>query len=205
MKKFVYVFILLIVNFLFCQQSFSATEKSFISEKDVLESAQFINEPEDVQKARFNAFQNVEYKIDPKIFEDYLIDKKFVAPPKKKGGKPKLKKRWGAVEIHSNNSYWVKYYNNPDFAYNYSSENGKLRFVEKHVYYEFYYYYNYCLHFIYDLNGDLQYIEHFWTDTEYKKDVVFDKNKIFKGFIKNGSLYDINNNKIKKTLSYRFF
>ena len=205
MKKFVYVFILLIVNFLFCQQSLSDTEKSFISEKDVLESAKFINEPEYVQKARFNAFQNVEYKIDPKIFEDYLIDKKFVAPPKKKGGKPKLKKRWGAVEIHSNNSYWVEYYNNPIFAYNYSSENGKLRFVEKHVYGNLEHKDNYSLHFIYDLNGDLQYIEYYWTDNEYKKDVVFDKNKKYIGFFKGHSLYDIYYKEIYRVISSRFF
>ena len=203
MKKFIYVFILLIVNFLFCQQSFSATEKVFISEKDVLESAKFINEPEYVQKARFNAFQNVEYKIDPKIFEDYLIDKKFVAPPKKKGGKPKLKKRWGAVEIHSNNTYWVGYYKKFDFFFNYSSDNGKLLLVEFCP--DSNYTNNYSLHFIYNLNGELQYIEHFWFDDDKKTHFVFDKNKNLKGYIKNHTWYDTNYKEIYKIISIRFF
>ena len=200
MKKFVYVFILLIVNFLFCQQSFSATEKSFISEKDVLESAQFINEPEDVQKARFNAFQNVEYKIDPKTFEDYLIDKKFVAPPKKKGGKPKLKRRYVCTQILSNNTYNFFYYSNPNISYYYSSLTGKLIFYSKTIFFD-----DFLIEQMYNTQGNLQYIKIFETDNNYYKGYCFNKDKILAGIFEGEIFYNTSGKELFHTIGLKFF
>ena len=169
---------------------YCATEKVFLSEEEVLAEAQFSDEPEDVQKARYEAFKDVVYQIDPKTFEKYLKDKYFVAPPKEKGGKPKLKPRFGGVHYYSNDTYEVFLY--AKFlqpGYIYSSKDGILKYLSilKTTDTED------CFIYLYGVNGKLQYIEYLTfekTKSGFKNNgYVFDKNRKWTGTWKKSVLY----------------
>ncbi|MBQ2643983.1 hypothetical protein IJG14_00240 [bacterium] len=189
MKKIIKILILIVFIFVNTGIAESANEKVFMSQEEVIESEKFLEEPEDVQKARYEAFKNVKYQIDPKTFEKYLKDKKFVAPPKKQGGKPKLKPRFGAIEIYDNNTYSVFCFNKLYNTFIYSTLNGNLIFFSNDIILN-----DYNISYFYNLEGLLFFIEAYNNRT--KQAFVFSAKKNYIGFEKDNILFLQDGNKI---------
>ena len=121
---------------------YSETNKAFMKPEEVQEYMKYMDEPEDVQRAReaiFNSENKIEYTIDTSQFKDFFVDKKY---------SPKQKMR--ACDFHSDGTYFIQY--NLDYFFGYF--NGKIIYIGKILYlpngqkYEYYY----------DKDGNLAYI-----------------------------------------------
>ncbi len=194
----VVIFLIMTVNVAFA----SVTDKVFIPEKEVEEYARFLDEPQEVQEARYKAFEKVEYQIDPKEFEKYLKDKHFVAPPKKEGELPKLKHIFGCVAYYSDNTYAVLYINKVPYIFYYSVNDGKLIFIERYIKNES----NDTIYFLYDEYGKLNFID--FTTKLYKHKFFgfrFNEKQKLIGVWKADILYNQNNEEILKLIYDKCF
>jgi len=155
---------------------YSETNKAFMKPEEVQEYMKYMDEPEDVQRARealFNDGSKIEYKIDINKYKDFFIDKKY---------SPNQKFRNGT--FLSDGKFVIWHYKDPFFVY-YKKD---LLYVARVFWLN-----NYpTKSFYYDRKGILRYAIYDNIDTG---GFVFDSNKNFlskwhnlKGYDKNGKL-----------------
>ena len=158
----------IIILFLICFLSYSGVvraevetteNKAFMSPDEVREYMKYMDEPEEVQRAReaiFNGENKIVEQIDVSEYKDYFVDKKY---------SPNQKFRY--LNFYSDGSYlWQKDYNS-FFIY----LKGKLIYIGKNLNYVN----NITIRYIYNNKGFLKYIIY-----NNKKDIfsyVFDNNK----------------------------
>jgi len=155
---------------------FPATEKQFINSEEVQESLKYIDEPLEIQEARFEIFYNnidIPYKIDSSIYKDYFKDSYYNFKISKT-----TKFRW--IFYYSNGFYeWFKEDTKLRFIYN----KGLLTYIVKEIFYKEK---KIFICYIYNINGFLEYIEY----------VNFTKNDRRKGFWEKYYVFDCNKNYI---------
>jgi len=164
---------------------YSETNKAFMKPEEVREYMKYMDEPEDVQRAReaiFNSENKIEYTIDTSQFKEFFIDKKY---------SPKQKFR--NADFHSDGRYvlWHSHF----IALMYFK--GELEHIICTSYYI-----NHCpaLEFDYDNFGNLKYIS--YSSEQYDKIYIFDKQKNYVGYCKNLKCYDKSEILIYKSRPY---
>lgn len=168
--------LLIFMVFLISNVTFAATEKQFINSEEVQEYLKYIDEPLEIQEARFEIFYNnidIPYKIDISPYKDYFTDHYYNI---KKSRTTKFR--------------WIFYFSNG--LYEWFKEDTKLRFIydKGHLTYivkEFYYKEKKIfICYLYDINGNLKYIQYVNYIKRYGKN----------SFWKNYYIFDIDKNYI---------
>jgi len=180
MKKIIVLFLIIFSSFFNLSKCFAEVgtiqNKAFMKPEEVREYMKYMDEPEDVQRARealFNDGSKIEYKIDINKYKDFFVDKKY---------SPNQKFRNGT--FLSDGKYVLFYPKNPFFIY----YEGFLVYLV-HIYYINEYP---AKEFYYDKNGKLKYATYEYIGTD---GFVFDSSKNFlckcrkhKCYGKNGEL-----------------
>ena len=150
---------------------FPATEKQFISTDEVQESLKYIEEPLEIQQARFEIFYNnidIPYKIDSSVYKDYFCDNHY-------NFKKSKTTNFRLIRYYSNGLYeWFKNFTKLRLIY----DKGILVYiVEEKIYPN-----KILINYIYDIKGNLKYLEYI----NYKKNsdlkfYIFDNSKKYIG------------------------
>ena len=158
---------------------YSETNKAFMKPEEVQEYMKYMDEPEDVQRAReaiFNSENKIEYQIDTSQLKEFFVDKKY---------SPKQKFRF--ADFNSDGTYTISCSNGFSFIY----KKGNLLYIIKDIYYS----YNKIYRYYYKTNGILQYLVYTFDDTGA---YVFDIDKKYKYKWHNYKCYDEYGNLVLK-------
>ena len=173
MKKIIILFLISIISFSgIVRAEVETTEnKAFMSPDEVREYMKYMDEPEEVQRAReaiFNGENKIVEQIDVSEYKDYFVDKKYL---------PKQKFR--NADFYSNGMYVIFHDHKTSFVY----YEGKIVYIIKDFYVNYYLPY---LEFYYDINGNLKYVRFQFVDNNEKSMpnicYTFDKNKNYIGY-----------------------
>ena len=180
----------IIILFLICFLSYSGVvraevetteNKAFMSPDEVREYMKYMDEPEEVQRAReaiFNGENKIVEQIDVSEYKDYFIDKKY---------SPNQKFR--VADFHSDGKYILWHDRYTSFIY----YKGKLFYIKKRTYIN-----NWpTFEFIYKLDGELKYVV--VGIKGYKFSYVFDKDKNYLYRCYNLKRYDKDGNIILRS------
>ena len=186
----------IIILFLICFLSYSGVvraevetteNKAFMSPDEVREYMKYMDEPEEVQRAReaiFNGENKIVEQIDVSEYKDYFTDKKY---------SPNQKFR--DAEFYSNGMYEIVHVFPVFFVY----LEGKLIYISKYYIIKFGKLTK-IIEYYYDINGILKYIE---CDLNENNSVyIFDKNKKYLYKRQKYKYYDKSGNLILKNRPY---
>ena len=179
MKKIIILFLISIISFSgVVRAEVETTEnKAFMSPDEVREYMKYMDEPEEVQRAReaiFNGENKIVEQIDVSEYKDYFIDKKY---------SPKQKFR--DANFYSNGMYriWL----NRDISFIYDYKSNLVYIIKK-------YYLQRCyladLEFYYNINGFLKYVLYDIKDSDA---YIFDSKKNYLYRWHNFKLYNTKN------------
>ena len=184
----------IIILFLICFLSYSGivraevetTEnKAFMSPEEVREYMKYMDEPEEVQRAReaiFNGENKIVEQIDVSEYKDYFTDKKY---------SPNQKFR--DADFYSNGMYRI--WHNRDISFVY--DKGELVYIVKKYYFKRKY--KPDLELYYSINGNLKYL---FYDLNNVNGFVFDSNKNYLYRWNNLKCYNPQNKVILKNRPY---
>ena len=154
---------------------FPATEKQFINSGEVQESLKYIEEPLEIQQARFEIFYNnidIPYKIDSSVYKDYFCDNHYNLKKSKTTN-------FRLIRYYSNGLYELfKIFTKIRLIY----DKGSLVYiVEEKIYPN-----KTFIDYFYDTNGNLRYLEYInyknnYDKNSYHKFYIFDNNKNYIG------------------------
>ena len=174
MKKIIVLFLISIISFSgVVRAEVETTEnKAFMSPEEVREYMKYMDEPEEVQKAReaiFNGENKIVEQIDVSEYKDYFVDKKY---------SPNQKFR--DATFYSNGTYRI--WHNRDISFVY--DKGELVYIVKKYYLKSKY--DPSLEIYYYVNGNLKYARIQFVDNNEKSMpnicYNFDKNKNYIGY-----------------------
>ena len=186
MKKIIVLFLIGILSFSgVVRAEVETTEnKAFMSPDEVREYMKYMDEPEEVQRAReaiFNGENKIVEQIDVSEYKDYFVDKKY---------SPKQKFR--DAEFFSNGMYriWL----NRDISFIY--DKGELVYIVKKYYLKRNYKADLELYYI---NGFLKYTLYEFKDSDA---YIFDKRKKYLYRWHKFKLYNTKNQILLKNRPY---
>ena len=176
MKKIWFFFLIILIfltNIKTVLAEVETTEnKAFMSPDEVREYMKYMDEPEEVQRAReaiFNGENKIVEQIDVSEYKDYFTDKKY---------SPNQKFR--DADFYSNGMYRI--WHNRDISFVY--DKGELVYIVKKYYFKSKY--DPSLETYYYVNGNLKYARIQFVDNNEKSMpnicYNFDKNKNYIGY-----------------------
>ena len=189
MKKIIVLFLIGILSFSgVVRAEVETTEnKAFMSPDEVREYMKYMDEPEEVQRAReaiFNSENKIVEQIDVSEYKDYFVDKKY---------SPNQKFR--NATFYSNGMYRIWFNRDISFVY----DKGKLIYIAKKYYLNRRY--EYDLEFDYNIQGVLQYLYYDFDSNGY----TFNINKKYLYRWNKLNCYDTKNQLILKGRPYISF
>ena len=189
MKKIIILFLISIISFSgVVRAEVETTEnKAFMSPEEVREYMKYMDEPEEVQRAReaiFNGENKIDYQIDVSEYKDYFTDKKY---------SPNQKFR--DAEFFSNGMYNLWH----SFGVYLWYKEGHLIYITKSYFINKWKKLSY-IEYNYDINGNLKYI--LCDLNENKSAYVFDKDKNYLYRWQNYKCYDKSGNLILRNRPY---
>ena len=189
MKKIIVLFLIGILSFSgVVRAEVETTEnKAFMSPEEVREYMKYMDEPEEVQRAReaiFNGENKIVEQIDVSEYKDYFIDKKY---------SPNQKFR--DADFYSNGMYNLWY----SFGIYLWYYEGNLIYISKRYYIKKWKKTSYIDYF-YNVNGNLKYID--CELSENNSAYVFDENKNYLYRWYKLKCYDTQNRLILKNRPY---